>query len=92
MSHTVSAVWIVALCAVLLPCRSAQAADADRLSELDRMPVDQLPDVAVTLVSRREQRLRNAAAQWDLQDYLLADVERIGVLRGPGAAPEWLCE
>jgi iron complex outermembrane receptor protein len=156
MSHTVSAVWILALCAVLLPRESALAAGTDRLSELKRLSVDQLLDVEVTLVSRREEGLRTAAAavavvsqedlrrsgatslpealrlvpgvhvarqnasswavssrgfssvnsekllvlsdtrsiytplfsgvQWDVQDYLLADVERIEVVRGPGGA------
>jgi iron complex outermembrane receptor protein len=131
-------------------------AKVDQLEELKRMSVDQLLDLEVTSVSRREEDLRKAAAAvavlssadlrrsgansipealrfvpglhvarqnstswgvssrgfssvnsekllvlsdtrsiytpffsgvfWDVQDYLLADVERVEVIRGPGAA------
>ena len=135
---------------------TAALAKVDQLAELKRMSVDELLNVEVTSVSRREEGLRNAAAAvavlthedlrrsgatsmpealrlvpglhvarqnstswsvnargfssvnsekllvlsdtrsiytplfsgvaWDVQDYLLADVERVEVIRGPGAA------
>ncbi len=141
--------------AILLPA-GAVFANADQLAQLKRMSVDELLDVEVTSVSRREEDLRKAAAavavltnedlrrsganslpealrlvpglhvarqnstswgvsargfssvnsekllvlsdtrsiytplfsgvSWDVQDYLLADVERVEVIRGPGAA------
>ena len=131
-------------------------ANVDQLAELKRMSVDELLNVEITSVSRREEGLRDAAAaiavitnedlrrsgatsmpealrmvpglhvarensnswavsargfswvtsekllvlsdtrsiytplfsgvKWDVQDYLLEDVERIEVIRGPGAA------
>jgi iron complex outermembrane receptor protein len=139
----------------MLPMAAALA-NADQLAELKRMSVDELLNVEVTSVSRREEGLRRAAAAiavlnnddlrrsgatsmpealrlvpglhvarqnstswsvnsrgfssvnsekllvlsdtrsiytplfsgvaWDVQDYLLADVERVEVIRGPGAA------
>ena len=137
-----------AACALLLACGSALANNVDQLEALKRMSVDELLNVEVTSVSRREEGLRDAAAaiavitqeelrrtgatsmpqalrlvpgihvgqrnsnswavsargfsavtsekllvlsdtrsiytplfsgvQWDVQDYLLADVERVG--------------
>src|SRR5688500_13760097 len=156
ISHTVRKACVLALCALALSRESAQAANIDQLAELKRMSVEDLLNVEVTSVSRREEGLRNAPAavavitnedlrrsgathlpdalrlvpglhvgrqnssswavssrgfssvnsekllvlsdtrsiytplfsgvQWDVQDYLLADVERIEVVRGPGAA------
>jgi iron complex outermembrane recepter protein len=141
--------------AIVVPTPPAFA-NADQLAQLKRMSVDELLDVEVTSVSRREEDLRKAAAAvavltnedlrrsganslpealrlvpglhvarqnstswgvsargfssvnsekllvlsdtrsiytplfsgvaWDVQDYLLADVERVEVIRGPGAA------
>ncbi|HUQ10630.1 MAG TPA: TonB-dependent receptor [Steroidobacteraceae bacterium] len=141
--------------AIMLPMSTAFA-HSDQLAELKRLSVDELLDVEVTSVSRREEDLRKAAAAiavltsedlrrsgatsmpealrlvpglhvaqensttwgvsargfssvnsekllvlsdtrsiytplfsgvaWDVQDYLLADVERVEVIRGPGAA------
>jgi iron complex outermembrane recepter protein len=156
MSHTVVTVGVFALCALLLPRQPVHAANVDPLTELKRMSVDELLNVEVTSVSRREEGLRNAAAAvavitrddlrrsgattlpealrlvpglhvgrqnsntwavssrgfssvnsekllvlsdtrsiytplfsgvlWDVQDYLFENVERIEVIRGPGAA------
>lgn len=142
-------------CLPLLACGLVHAKNADRLSELKQMTVDELLNVEVTSVSRAEEELRDAAAAvfvitqedlrrtgattmpealrlvpgisvarrssnswavsargfssinsekllvlsdtrsiytplfsgvaWDVQDYLLADVERVEVIRGPGA-------
>src|SRR5688500_5214629 len=146
-----------AIGALMLPCAPTWA-DADPLTELKRMSVDELLNVEVTSVSRREEGLRNAAAavavitrddlrrsgattlpealrlvpglhvgrqnsntwavssrgfssvnsekllvlsdtrsiytplfsgvQWDVQNYIMADIERIEVIRGPGAT-QW---
>jgi iron complex outermembrane recepter protein len=154
MGQTVRKAWVFALCA-LLP-RGPVHANVDQIAELKRLSVDELLDIEVTSVSRREEGLRNAAAavavvsaedirrsgatsvpealrmvpglhvarqnsnvwgvssrgfssvnsekllvlsdtrsiytplvsgvQWAVQDYLLEDVERIEVIRGPGAA------
>ena len=139
---------------VAFPCFANNAA-SDQLAELKRMSVDELLNVEITSVSRREEGLRDAAAaiavvtretirrsgvtsmpealrmvpgihvgeqtstwavsargfssvtsekllvlsdtrsiytplfsgvKWDVQDYLLEDVERVEVIRGPGAA------
>jgi iron complex outermembrane recepter protein len=156
MSHTVRKAWAFALCALALSRDPARAANLDQLAELKRMSVEELLNVEVTSVSRREEGLRNAAAAvavithadlrrsgathmpdalrlvpglhvgrqnssswavsargfssvnsekllvlsdtrsiytplfagvlWDVQDYLLEDVERVEVVRGPGAA------
>src|SRR5688500_8032099 len=144
-----------AIGALMLPCAPTWA-DADPLAELKRMSVDELLNVEITSVSRREEGLRDAAAAiavitnddirrsgatslpealrmvpglhvapqtsnswavsargfssvssekllvlsdtrsvytplfagvlWDTQDYLLEDVERVEVIRGPGAS------
>jgi iron complex outermembrane recepter protein len=144
------------LASSLLAGPLALGANLDQLDHLKRMSVDELLDVEVTSVSRREEDLRRAAAAvavvnheelrrsgantipealrlvpglhvaqqsstgwgvssrgfssvnsekllvlsdtrsiytplfsgvaWDVQDYLLEDVERIEVIRGPGAA------
>jgi iron complex outermembrane receptor protein len=155
MSHTVRKAWASALCALALSRAPAQA-NTDQLAELKRMSVEDLLNVEVTSVSRREEGLRSAAAAvavishedlrrsgathlpdalrlvpglhvgrqnssswavssrgfssvnsekllvlsdtrsiytplfagvlWDVQNYLLEDVERVEVVRGPGAA------
>ena len=145
--------WLTA-CGALLPLIAA-ADNAAELDQLKHMSFEELMDVEITSVSRREETLRDAAAAvalvtpetirrsgatripdalrlvpgihvggrnsnswavsargfssvnsekllvlsdtrsvytplfsgvaWDVQDYLLADVERIEVIRGPGA-------
>jgi iron complex outermembrane receptor protein len=145
----------LAIGALMLPGTGTWA-NVDQLAELKRMSVDELLNVEITSVSRREEGLRDAAAaiavitneelrrsgvtsmpealrmvpglhvarensnswvvssrgfssvtsekllvlsdtrsvytplfsgvKWDAQDYLLEDVERVEVIRGPGAA------
>jgi iron complex outermembrane receptor protein len=140
----------------VISCGPAFASNADPLAELKRMSVEELLNVEVTSVSRREEGIRNAAAaiavltredlrrsgatsmpealrmvpglhvarrnssswavsargfsavtsekllvqsdtrsiytplfsgvSWDVQNYLLTDIERVEVIRGPGAA------
>lgn len=147
--------WVGAIPALMLACGPVMASP-DQIAALKQMSVDELLDVEVTLVSRREEGLRNAAAaiavlrdedlrrsgatsipealrlvpglhvarqssnawavssrgfssinsekllvlsdtrsiytplfsgvHWAVQDYLLRDVERVEVVRGPGAA------
>jgi iron complex outermembrane receptor protein len=156
MNHVASKSSAFAIAALLVGGRTASAADLDQLVALKRMSVDELLNVEVTSVSRREEDLRKAAAavavvtredlrrsgansmpealrlvpglhvarqnatswsvnargfsgvnsekllvlsdtrsiytplfsgvSWDVQDYLLEDVERVEVIRGPGAA------
>lgn len=60
-------------------------------SALKKLSVEELMDIEVTTVSRQESTVGQSPAAihgvfWDAVDYPLEDIERIEVIRGPGAS------